>query len=173
MDKRKNEKIAALVVGVGLILLSFVGISNIQSIAICSGCGLIPRLLYPFFHVNLLHVLLNVWCLLSLVFMYDITWRRLLVSYLVAATIPVDTLGTFLSSMNTPTIGLSGIVYFLFATISFEVVRKYYYQSWMVFYLIVGFFFPNMNAWLHLYCYVAGLIYALLNKPIKVQRHSD
>lgn len=31
--------------------------------------------------------------------------------------------------------------------------------------------FPGINAVLHLWCYVLGLIMALLNKPVKIMHH--
>ena len=90
--------------------------------------------------------------------------------YMIAVTVPVDTLGYF-TTMDSPTVGLSGLVFALFGSISFEVLRKRYYQLWMLFYLVAGFLFPGINAVLHLWCYVLGLIMALLNKPVKIMHH--
>lgn len=173
MDKRKNEKIAALSVGVVIICLSLLLTADWNSVGVYAGCSLYGRLLYPFFHANILHALLNVWCLLSLVFIYDISIGRLLLAYIVAVTVPIDTLGIFIAALNAPTVGLSAVVFMLFGSISFEVLRKWYYQAWMLFYLIAGFIFPNTNAWLHLYCYLAGLVIALLNKPITINSTND
>lgn len=61
-----------------------------------------------------------------------------------------------------------GACFALFGSLSFEVGRKVYYQLWMLTYLIIGFLFPGTNAWVHLYCYLAGCLIALLNKPVKV-----
>ena len=36
---------------------------------------------------------------------------------------------------------------------------------------MAGFLFPGINAVLHLWCYVLGLIMALLNKPVKIMHH--
>jgi Rhomboid family. len=168
MDSRKNEKITALVIAVVTVFLSLFGTTDWHAIGIYAGCGSFGRMLYPFFHVNVFHALLNAWCLLSLMFIYNIKIGRLLLAYIISVTIPIDTIGHFIGGMETPTVGLSGIAFVLFGTISFEVLRKWYYQAWMLFYLIVGFLFPNTNAYLHLYCYLAGLAVALLNKPIKL-----
>lgn len=150
--------------------LSLVNLSDWSAVGIYAGCGVCGRTLYPFFHANLLHCTLNSWCLLSLVFIYDIKIWRLSVAYLIAVTIPIDTLANLLPTLTQPTVGLSGIVFVLFGSISFEVQRKRYYQMWMMFYLGVGFLFPNTNAWLHLYCYLGGLVVATLNKPIVIKR---
>lgn len=170
MGNRKKEKITALLVGTVVICLSFSDISNWAAVGIYAGCGIRERMFYPFFHANILHAVLNVWCLLSLVFIYEIKIWRMLLSYLIAITIPIGMLSSIVGGMLFPTVGLSGIIFALFGTISFEIVRKWYYQGCMVCYLLVGFLFPNTNAWLHLYCYLFGFLIALMNKPIKVYR---
>lgn len=168
MDKRKVEKVAALlIVAVIVILAAFaVNLDNAR-LGNRAGCGIAPRLVYPFLHVSVFHAVLNGWAFLSLIFVYDITYRRLLLAYLLAVCVPVDTLSLLSSSLAIPTVGLSGIIYVLFGSISFEVVRKRYYQMCMASYLFIGFFLPGTNALLHLWCYLCGFIVALLNKPIK------
>lgn len=165
MDTRKTEKVTAIVIALTVTALSFVHVSDWTAVGICSSCPLSGRLLYPFFHAGFVHAVLNAWCLLSIIFIYEVSYWRMFFAYVVAVTMPVDTLGTFLS-LDSPTVGLSGVVYALFGTISFEVARKRYFQLWMLFYIGVGFIFPNTNAWLHLYCYLCGFLFALLNKPI-------
>lgn len=169
MGTRKVEKITAVVTALFVTVLSLFHIADWYSVGICAHCPLQGRFLYPFFHANIFHAALNAWCLLVLVFTYDITFWRLLAAYAVAVSIPVDTLGMLLP-LEHPTVGLSGVVYVLFGSVSCEVARKSYYQAWMCFYICIGFLFPNTNAWLHLYCYVAGLVGALLNCPFKRRR---
>lgn len=169
MDAGKVEKITAVVIALGSAVLSFFHIADWYSVGIYAHAPLAGRLLYPFFHSGVLHAALNAWCLLSLAFLYNVTWKRMIVAYFIAVTVPVDTLGSFLPFDN-PTVGLSGVVYVLFGSISFEVLRKRYYQCWMLFYIGIGFFMPNTNAWLHLYCYLCGFVVALLNKPICIKR---
>ena len=169
MDKRKAEKAAAVVIAMIVTVLSLFRVADWQSVGIYDRCLLQGRLLYPFFHASVFHAILNAWCLLALVFTYDITYRRMTAAYIAAVSVPVATLGTFLP-LARPTVGLSGVVYFLFGSISFEVARKGYYQSWMLSYIAAGFVFPGTNAWLHLYCYLCGIALALLNKPINRER---
>lgn len=162
MDKKKAGKISALIVAILVFILAIQCTQDWLAVGIYSGCGLSCRLLYPFYHANLLHAILNAWCLLSIVFIYDTSIWRLTLAYIIAVTIP----SLFLSVI--PTVGLSGVVFALFGSISFEVGRKLYYQLWMLVYLATGFLFPNTNAWVHLYCYIVGLLVALLNKPVKL-----
>ncbi len=169
MDTRKVEKIAALFVGTVIVFLSLF-YSNWRAVGIYCGCGLHGRLLYPFFHVNVIHGALNVWCLLCIVFYYDVRIWRILLAYIIAVSIPIDTLGSLVGGLDVPTVGLSGVIFALFGQLSFEVRRKLYYQAWMLVYLSVGFIFPSSNGWIHLYCYAAGFALALLNKPFKVER---
>lgn len=162
MDKKKAAKAISLLVSILVFCLSLQDISDWSAVGIFTGCGLGCRLSYPFYHVGIVHALLNAWCLLSVVFIYDISMLRLCLAYIIAVFIPSICLSA------TPTVGLSGLVFALFGSISFEVGRKVYYQLWMIAYLIIGFVFPNTNAWVHLYCYLAGCAVALLNKPVKV-----
>lgn len=165
MGKRKIEKAAAVVIAVLVTALSFFHVADWHEVGIYARCPVQGRLLHPFFHAGTLHAALNAWCLLSVVFIHDVSCLRMLFAYAAAVTMPVDTLGAFLP-LDSPTVGLSGVVYVLFGSISFEVARKRYFQLWMMFYIAVGFLFPNTNALMHLYCYLCGFACALLNKPI-------
>ena len=171
MDTRKMEKITALVISTIVVGLSFFKVWDWQTVGIYAGSDIAGRVLYPFFHANILHASLNSWSLLSMVFIYDIGIWRLVLAYIIAVTIPVDTIECFIGEMTSPTVGLSGIVFVLFGSISFEVLRKQYYQLWMIFYLTAGFLFPHTNAILHLWCYMLGFLVALLNKPIIKKSH--
>lgn len=165
--RRKTEKIIALIISLSIIALSTATISNWMDVGIYKNCPLENRLLYPFFHGGIVHAMLNAWCFISIVFIYDITLSRLLLAYLVAITFPMDMLYQSISIVQLPTIGLSGVVFFLLASISFEVRQRWYYQLCMAFYLLIGFVFPNTNSWLHLYCYLCGILFALLNYPVQ------
>lgn len=169
MDTRKNEKIAAIIISVIIIVLSFFNIDDWKHVGIYSGCDLSSRLVYPFFHVNTLHTFFNAWCLLSVMFMYDVSILRLVTAYIIAVTIPTD-IHWFSTFFVHPTVGLSGILYILFGSISFDVVRRAYYHTWMAVYISIGFCFPNTNGMIHLYCYLCGFIIALLNKPFIIRK---
>lgn len=162
MDKKKASKIAALIISIIVFGLALQNVHDWKSVGIYTGCGLGCRMLYPFYHANLLHATLNAWCLLSVIFIYDISLWRLILAYIIAVGIPSFCLS------DIPTVGLSGVVFALFGSISFEVQRKAYYQLWMLAYLVAGFLFPNTNALVHLFCYLAGGAVALLNKPVKI-----
>lgn len=162
MDKVSFAKFTALVISVFVFGIALLDVQDWSAVGVYKGCPLLSRLLYSFFHANLLHAALNAWCLLSVVFIYSISVWRVLSAFIIAVAVPACCLSV------TPTVGMSGIVFVLFGSISFEVLRKSYYQLWMLAYIVLGFIFPNTNAWVHLYCYLAGLIIAFLNKPVKL-----
>lgn len=163
MDKKKTGKATALVISIVIFCLTFQDISDWSVVGIFTGCGLGCRLSYPFYHANMLHATLNAWCLLSVVFIYNISLWRLAFAYITVVSVPVFCLS------DIPTVGLSGLVFVLFGSISFEVRRKVYYQLWILAYLIIGFLLPATNALVHLYCYCVGCLAALLNKQVKIR----
>ena len=180
MDKKKAAKATSLLISIIVFCLSLQDMADWSAVGIFTGCGLGCRMLYPFYHANLLHATLNAWCLLSVIFIYDISLWRFTLAYIIAVGVPsfclsiiaisfpVDALACLGVEVLDPTVGLSGVVFAIFGSISFEVQRKAYYQLWMLAYLVAGFFFPNTNALVHLYCYLAGGAVALLNKPVKI-----
>lgn len=142
---------------------------------IANGSPLIPRLTYHFFHANLIHASLNAWCLLSLAFIYDITAWELFISYAIASSYPIDTLTNVLNGLpvetNTlPTVGLSAICFSLIGQVQYRVQRKLYYSTCVCAMIVIGFFFPNANALIHLYCYVVGLMVGFFNSPLPCRK---
>lgn len=162
MEKKKTTQIATLIIAVIICIISLCNIDKWSAVGIYIDCPLHCRLLYPAFHANIIHAALNAWCLICISFYYDFTLWRLLITYLIAISIP-----SFLLT-NTPTVGLSGLVFALLGSISFEVQRRLYFQIWTISYIGIGFLLPNTNALLHLYCYAMGFTWATLNKPIKI-----
>lgn len=164
--RRKKEKVTALFITFCVVALSLMNVSDWGSVGIYPHVGLLQRCIYPFFHANVFHALLNGWCLINIVFVYNVSIGRLLLSYVVAATYPIDAIASLVSLSATPTVGLSGIIFVLLGSVSLSVARKIYFQVWMWLFLIVGFFLSSSNALLHVYCYVIGLIYAVVNYPM-------
>ena len=74
MDTRKMEKITALVISTIVVGLSFFKVWDWQTVGIYAGSDIAGRVLYPFFHANILHASLNSWCLLSMVFIMNFYW---------------------------------------------------------------------------------------------------
>lgn len=164
MVRRKIEKTAGLLIAASIIMSAFIYIPDWNAVGACPHCSLLQRFGYSFFHASVLHAVVNVWCFISILFLYNISWWRVAVAYLIAVFAPDTVLST------TPTVGLSAVCFALLGSIAFQVKRKLYYNGCMALYIALGFFFPLVNGWLHLYSYVAGLFVGFLNMPIPCRR---
>ncbi|WP_304423465.1 rhomboid family intramembrane serine protease [uncultured Duncaniella sp.] len=164
MVRQKEAKNAALLTAVVIILMSFTYVPDWSAVGVAVGCPSAARLVYSFFHASPLHAAVNAWCLICVVFLYDVSIWRLLTAYIVAVVVP----GFLLSDV--PTVGLSCVCYFLLGSLIFEVKRKLYFMSCMALYIAVGFLFPSVNAVIHVYGYLAGLLVGLLNAPLSCLR---
>lgn len=159
MVRGEVQKAAALVYVVAAACLLLTGAAA-DDVGLRAGCTVRARLAYPLFHANVFHYAVNAWCLLTLVFGYGVPGWLLLVSYAVAVTAPAF-------GAAVPTVGLSGVLYCLFGSLSFKVRRRWVWQAWWVVPLASGFLYPQVNARLHLYCYLCGVLIGLLNKPVR------
>lgn len=135
-----------------------------NAVGVTAGCGMLQRFGYSFFHASLLHAAINAWCFISILFLYDVTWLYMIIAYIIAVVAP-----NFVLS-SSPTVGLSAVCFALLGMIAFRVQRKIYYNGCMALYIALGFLFPLVNGWLHLYSYVAGLFVGFLNMPIPCKR---
>lgn len=150
---------------VGYILLSaLIYVPDWSAVGVSPGCNILQRLGYSFFHASLIHAAINAWCLISILFLYDVAWWHIVMAYLIATIAPDVVLS------STPTVGLSAVCFALLGMIAYQVKRKLYYNCCMAIYIALGFLFPLVNGWLHLYCYAAGLFVGFINMPIPCRR---
>jgi membrane associated rhomboid family serine protease len=120
---------------------------------IYSGASITDRCLYPLYHANIFHALLNAWCLLSIVFYFRVNLVHLLAAYVVAILAPA----------TAPTVGLSAVCYALMGMIFPQVQRKLYYTSYILAFILLGLFLGGTNVYIHIYSYIAGLLVGLLS----------
>ena len=107
-----------------------------------------PHLLYPLCHANVWHLLANVLCL----------WMIPSESHLLTAFV-CSVLCSYLPCFVTePTMGLSGVL-FAIVGISWGKVRRFRDMFWKNrWFLIIPVFIPHVNAFIHVYCLVAGYV---------------
>lgn len=160
MVYRKIEKTSGLLISIFAVMASLIYVPDWNMVGVSVRCGLLQRLGYSLFHASMLHAVINTWCFLSIIFLHDVKVWQLIVAYLIAVCVPDFALST------TPTVGLSAVCFALFGIITFQVKRKVFYNACMAAYIIVGFIFTQVNGWLHLYSYVAGLLVGFLTMPI-------
>lgn len=164
MVRRKIEKTTGLLISVFSLIASLIYIPEWTMVGVSVGCGFFQRFAYSLFHASILHAIINAWCILSIIFLYDVKGWQLIVSYLIAVAAPDFALSV------TPTVGLSAVCFALLGMIVFQVKRKIFYNACMAAYISVGFLFTQVNGWLHLYSYIAGLLVGFLNMPIPCKR---
>lgn len=151
MEDTKKAVLAAAAIGVVAVALSFAPVGA----GIATGCTLADRVSYPFCHANVLHALANAWCLVAVAKGYRTSVADIMAAYAVAVTVPPFVLS------GTPTVGLSGVCFALIGMMAWRVRRRLCYNAWAMAFIAVGFAFPQVNAWLHLWCLAMGeLLYA-------------
>lgn len=147
MDIHKNigTKWTALAIATAAIVLS-----PLDGAGISAGCSWIDRLSYPLFHVNLLHACCNAWCLISLVFYYDLAWWTVLAAFAVAVSVPASLVAA------SPVVGMSGVCFALMGLSLPSIRRKLFFNAWVACFLAVGVIMPGVAWKVHLYCYITG-----------------
>ena len=76
MGKTKTTKAVSLLISIIVCCLALQDIQDWSEVGIFKDCGPGCRMSYPFYHVNIIHAALNAWCLLSVVFIYNVSlWR--------------------------------------------------------------------------------------------------
>lgn len=160
----KIEKAVGLLIALYIVISAMLYSPDWNAVGVSRGCDFSQRLSYSFFHASFFHAALNAWCFISILFLYDVPWTRLLAAFFIAVAAPDFALS------SVPTVGLSAVCFALLGTLAFQVKRKLYYNSWMAVYISLGFLFPLVNGWIHLYCYLAGLCVGLLIFPIPCRR---
>jgi membrane associated rhomboid family serine protease len=154
-----GTKWTALAIGVAALVMS-----PFDGDGISIGCSWLARLSYPIFHVNILHALCNAWALITLVFYYDLHWKKIALAFAIAVSIPA----CFLSA--TPVVGMSGVCFALMGMTFFVVRRKVMFMSWAAAFLVAGFLLPGVAAMVHVYCYAVGLAVGTLTSPLLWQK---
>lgn len=152
MPQGKKEQAAALAVGCGSLILCLVGVPP-EHFAMYAGCPWQNRLLWHFFHANIFHCILNVWVLLQFAFMTPCSLWRMLWCYAFACT----------AWSQQPVVGLSGVLMALMGSYTFQVRRRLYWISYCAAFIALGFFIGRVAAWVHLWCFMGGLVYSVLN----------
>lgn len=164
MVRQTIEKTTGLIIAAAILMSALICVPDWYAVGVFRGCNILQRLGFSFFHASLLHAAVNAWCFLSILFIHNVSWARMIVAFIIAVVAPDLVLS------DVPTVGLSAVCFALLGSIAFEVGRKIYYNGCMALYIFLGFLFPNVNGWLHLYSYLAGLLVGLLVMPIPCRR---
>jgi len=129
----------------------------------CASSGMTERFLSMLCHANIFHMAVNVSCL----YILHVRTRHLITGLILAY------LMTYFPSLTSePTMGMSGAVFAMLGLIwgeSTETFRATVRKLWTL--IVIPFLIPNVNASLHLWCflsgYAAGLLYRSLGHTVK------
>lgn len=102
-------------------------------------------------HANIAHCLLNCYALLAVCFLMRVTVR----DYLIALAVGVCALYLPWQSYI---LGVSGMVYALYAIMSWRVPHRRKFHTYMLATILIGVLIPHVAYLYHLVCYVAGVI---------------
>lgn len=164
MVRGKIEKTSGLLITAAILLSAMVYVPDWSVVGVSKDCDILQRIGYSIFHASFIHAAVNAWCFVSILFLYEVSWCKMFLAYVIAVAVPDFVLST------TPTVGLSAVCFALLGMVAFQVKRKLYYNGCMALYIALGFLFPLVNGWLHLYSYVAGLLVGFLNMPIPCRK---
>lgn len=148
MEKGKKIKTAALVAVLIMIILHLFDIP-VSAVGLSSESPAYTRFTYQFFHAGWLHLVVNMWALLTVVFYYRTNWLMIFVSYLISATVPAS---------DIPAIGLSGMLFALYGFVSIQSSNKRLFHLWVAAFIAAGFFINGIGSFIHLHCYILSLL---------------
>lgn len=151
MLRREKTKVASLLLSLVMAVLMLVPVSP-ADVGVYAGCHVWGRLTYSFFHAGVIHLLLNLWCFLSCVFLADVSAGTLAAAFIIACTVPVLT--------SVPTVGLSGVCYALLGFIMLKSADKIRYNVYIMFSILLpALILPHaVNNVVHAWCYAVAAI---------------
>lgn len=126
--------------------------------------GILPRITYVFMHANLFQLIVNLIGINSMVnSITKITWYPKIITYSIISSIGT----TYISSSPIPTLGASGILYFLIGIdlvlrwfgCYFKISKKKmaYYTMFIILFLTITSFSSKINYKLHIINFLLGL----------------
>ncbi len=146
----KGLTLLAALMCVGMLFVS----PGTEEVALMPSAPWCHRIVYMFCHANMLHLGMNLWALLYLVFLFGADIWMFLAALLAAATVPSVLIG------GEPVVGLSGVVFFLLGGIADIVRSKRKYLLSNLGFIAMGLVLPHIAWGVHLWCFVCGLVYA-------------
>ena len=150
MAKHEKTKILSFVLSAVIIVVSLLDI-DFSHYALSPLNSPFGNIAYHFFHVNILHAIVNVWCLLGIVFFYKIRVRDFIIAFAVAASFPTQL-------CIAPSVGLSGMLYALMGLIMPQVYSRTYFIACLVLWNVVAWIVGGFGVEVHAYCFVVALL---------------
>ena len=155
MLRRKKAKIAALVIALFMIFAYIMDDGSLKY-ALLSGNPLYTHFTYQFLHANILHLAINLYCFIAVIFLFDVSFVQIAACYILSAMVPESVHAT---------VGVSGVCLCLYGMVMWKSVNRLQYNVYLIIFFAIGFIFPNScNSMLHVICYGYGCLYGYLLK---------
>ena len=127
--------------------------------------GIIPHLTYMFLHAGIIHLLINSFSFVSAWIIMKRFYRK---GYFYVVPFALAFLTSFipLCIFDKPTVGVSGVVYAMIGMILpyFNFKKTYLFYLSIALSLIVSFFIHSSNFYLHLFCFIGGVLFTVFYK---------
>lgn len=143
-----------------ILVYSFFGLE----LGYTNNSGWLSHFTYMFQHSNIIHLLLNS-------FSFLVVWialQRFVKQVYILPVFIIAFAASFLpyASYVEPTVGVSGVVYAMMGMFVLYLKNKglVIFLLSVLITLIVSYFVPNSNFFLHLYCLVGGVVYGMFDK---------
>jgi len=117
------------------------------------------RITYMFIHANPAHLIINLFSLLSLVFLANARLTQFLLSALISTTIPAAIIA------DTPTCGISALNFALTGIIVMHSPRWPRFMIINIIFIIPTYFMPHIASSIHLYALIAGALITYITTP--------
>lgn len=160
MYRTTPTKISCFVISAISILTTLLATHNFllnKNIGLHSGCSLFERLLYPFIHANILHLVVNLYIFNLCFFRCNMSIRQMAISFLIAFVVPTS---------MTNVVGLSGVCFALFGILFAHIKKgnRVTYLAQVFVTILVALIVPHIAWQTHLFCFVIGLILGVIFK---------
>lgn len=141
-----------LLICVALIVLHIIGLP--ESYGFSKESEQYTRLTYLFVHGGWLHLLINIYSLLTLAFLCNVKVWQFFVSLFVGVTMPAFTI--------IPMVGISTVIYTITGMIIVESKEWWWLAVFNLLIIGAGMFMPGIAFLAHLYCFLVGMIIGFL-----------
>lgn len=143
-----------------LALLLIVAMTVVQCTAVSGGLGLscnspwYSHLTYIFAHDGWVHLCINAYALLTLVFMNDAGWAKMAASWVISVLVPYNG--------DTPLLGMSTLIYALLGITVMDSPRWKMLLTVNISVILSSIFIPYVAFMQHLVCFASGVVIGFL-----------
>lgn len=159
-----KQDIALMMAG-AMCLAQMAGL-DVRSVGLYDGCPWWHALTWMWCHGGWVHYIVNTWVWLTIVFLWDGVRLRDMVAAVAAAMVYGLVAVGWDMAGDKAVVGLSGVIYALLGMCSMRprtMAGKLRYNGLVALWIVIGCVMPGVAGAVHIGCYVAGAVWALMN----------